>query len=535
MYMGMVAQMLRALSRGLVLAIARSRSPDQLERQQDGKHEGEQAAFHRSAIIAARCAAHPATGVCHALAVWHWYTKEVGSDFRDRARARICFSIVAGRCLGPGKAQGLSRTVAVHNARLRDRSEIIDTNLLKELTIDGQQREDAGRAPRWIWPVVSVAVLSAVLAGAAWWWSQGHKAIPVQTATVAANGSASAANAVLQATGYVTARRQATVSAQITGTLTQVLIEEGDHVRKGQILAHLEDTALRAGLNSAEASARSAQANVEQFRAQLAQAEADARRQAELAASGMSTRQSAEQTATAVKAYAAQVESAQRQADAARAQVAQARVNFDYATVRAPFDGVVTVKAAQVGEIISPLSAGGGFTRTGVGTIVDMDSLEVDVDVNEAYIGQVQADMPCEAVLDAYPDWRIGAHVVAVIPSADRGKATVKVRVALEQKDGRVVPDMGVRVSFLAARPQAQARPEPGVLVPPSALVQQDGASAVFVVQEGRALRRAVSVSKDIGKMKLVSQGLKPGESIVLSPPEGMKDGAAVSVNKDAP
>ena len=175
----------------------------------------------------------------------------------------------------------------------------------------------------------------------------------------------------------------------------------------------------------------------------------------------MATQQFAEQSRTAVATATAQLAARRREADAARAQVAAAKVNFEYSVVRAPFAGVVTVKAAQVGEIVSPLSAGGGFTRTGVGTIVDMDSLEIDVDVNEAYINQVRPDMPAEAVLSAYPDWKIPAHVIAIVPAADRGKATVKVRVGLEQKDPRIVPDMGVRVAFLGAEGRRRPRAAP--------------------------------------------------------------------------
>jgi len=397
------------------------------------------------------------------------------------------------------------------------------------LRIDGANREDhGGGTPKWVWGGLAAAVVLALAGGAAWWFIAGNKPIPVATATVRANGQGASASAVLQATGYVTARRMATVSAQITGTLTEVLIDEGFKVRKGQVLARLDDTGLKAGLAAAEAQVRTAQASQGQLRAQLAQAEADARRQAELAASGMTTRQTQEQTATAVKAYQAQIEASNRQIEAAQAQVRQARVNFDYATVRAPFDGVVTARAAQVGEIISPLSAGGGFTRTGVGTIVDMESLEVNVDVNEAYIAQVKPDMPCEAILDAYPDWKIPAHVVAVIPSADRGKATVKVRVALENKDERVVPDMGVRVSFLAAKPQADAKPVPGVLLSPDAVVQRDGASVVFVVQENRVEQRAVQLGADVGKFKLATSGLKAGETVVVSPPAELKQGSTI-------
>ena len=199
--------------------------------------------------------------------------------------------------------------------------------------------------------------------------------------------------------------------------------------------------------------------------------------------------------------------------------------------MRAPFSGVITVKAAQVGEIVSPLSAGGGFTRTGVGTIVDMDSLEVDVDVNEAYIGQVKPDMPAEAVLDAYPDWKIPSHVIAIVPTADRGKATIKVRVAFEQKDARLVPDIGVRVSFLGSKPAANAVAPKGVLVPPEAIVERDGRSVVFVVVDGKAVQRAVKpAAQDIGVMKLLPDAVNVGERVVVAPPAGLHDGAKVSI-----
>ena len=409
------------------------------------------------------------------------------------------------------------------------RERVLDTGVLRELRIDGAHREDHdGGPPKWVWGLLAAVIVLALLGGAAWWYWAGSKPIAVQTTTVRANGQGAAAGAVLQATGYVTARRMATVSAQITGTLTEVLIDEGFKVRKGQVLARLDDTGLRAGLAAAEAQIRTAEANLGQVRAQLAQAQADERRQAELNASGMTTRQSREQSATAVKTVAAQLEASMRQVEAAQAQARMARVNFDYATVRAPFDGIVTARAAQVGEIISPLSAGGGFTRTGVGTIVDMESLEVNVDVNEAYIAQVKADMPCEAVLDAYPDWKIPAHVVAVIPSADRGKATVKVRVALEQKDERVVPDMGVRVSFLAAKPKVEAKPVPGVLLPPEAVAEREGASVAFVVSDGKAQQRVVKLGGDVGKFRLATEGVKAGETVVVSPPAELKSGSTV-------
>ncbi|MGB3460951.1 MAG: efflux RND transporter periplasmic adaptor subunit [Rhodanobacter lindaniclasticus] len=409
-----------------------------------------------------------------------------------------------------------------------------NAELLKELRIGRHQREEHGGAgARWPWIVVALVIVLLLVGVAGWFWL-GHRAVPVQVAQAAAVSADSEAGAVLQATGYVTARRQATVSAQITGTLTAVLIEEGDHVTRGQVLARLDDSAWKAALQAAHAQAAAAHALVAQYRVQLAQNERDATREQQLAAQGLVPKQTAEQARTRLDSTRAQLASQQKQAAAADAQAAQAQVNFDYTVVRAPFSGVVTTKDAQVGEIISPLSAGGGFTRTGVGTIVDMDSLEVDVDVNEAYIGRVKPEMPAEAVLDAYPDWKIPAHVIAIVPTADRGKATIKVRVALEKKDARIVPDMGVRVSFLEQAPKAADRATPqGVLVPATAIVPRDGHSVVFVLDGERVRQRKVTpASQTYGDLRLLPATVKPGESVVVSPPAELHDGSDVQIRK---
>src|ERR1700754_3822421 len=334
-----------------------------------------------------------------------------------------------------------------------------NTELLRQLKIDKSHKEahggGSGPRARALLIVVAVLILALVVAGGAWAFLA-RRPVEAQPPTAVSPPASSEAGAVLQATGYVTARRQATVSAQITGALVEVLIEEGDRVKKGQVLARVEDNALRASRESARANAAAAHASVVQNQAQLDQALRDADRQESLVGRGLVSKQMAEQTRTQANTYRAQLNTARRQADAADAQVGVGAVNLDYTVVRAPFDGVITDKAAQVGEIVSPLSAGGGFTRTGVGTIVDMDSLEIDVDVNEAYIGRVQPNMAAEAVLDAYPDWRIPAHVIAIVPAPLRVKATVTIGVAIEQKDGRIVPDMGVRVSFLEHRAEAR-------------------------------------------------------------------------------
>jgi RND family efflux transporter MFP subunit len=410
-----------------------------------------------------------------------------------------------------------------------------NADLLKQLRIERHQREDHGSGSgRWPW-AVGIVLLLLLLGGAAW-MLMGHSAVLVQTAQAVSPTTDSEAGAVLQATGYVTARRQATVSAQITGTLIAVLIEEGDHVTKDQVLARLDDSAYKAALDTAVAQAAAAHALVAQFQAQLAQNLRDAAREESLATSGLVSTQLAEQARTLANSMRAQLGSQQKQAVSADAQVVEAKVNFDYCVVRAPFTGVITTKDAQVGEIISPFSAGGGFTRTGIGTIVDMDSLEVDVDVNEAYIGRVKPDMPAEAVLDAYPDWKIPAHVIAIVPAADRGKATVKVRVAIEHKDSRIVPDMGVRVSFLEVKPKVAAQAPRGVLLPAKAIVQRDGHSVVFVVVDGKVRQRTVEPStQSYGELRLVPAAVSVGDNVVLSPPASLHDGSDVQMKAATP
>ena len=402
------------------------------------------------------------------------------------------------------------------------------SQLLKELRID-RSTPPAARPSRGRWIALAVGVALVAAAGG-WWLLRGTRALAVETVVASApQTGGSTTLAVLQATGYVTARRQATVSAQITGTLTQVLIEEGERVAAGQVLATLEDAAQQAMLAQAQAGLRAAQAQLEQTRAQLAQNERDATRVEELLGRQLVSRQAVELARTQVASQRALVQAQARQVEVAQANVAVAQVQLDYCTVRAPFAGVITAKAAQVGEIVSPLSAGGGFTRTGVGTIVDMDSLEIEVDVNEAYIQRVVAQQPVEAVLDAYPDWKIPAHVIAIIPAADRGKATVKVRIGFNDKDARIVPDMGVRVSFLEEdKADAGTAPAPsGVLVPADAIVQRDGRSVVFVVEGERARQRAVTPGQVYADQRLV-EGIAAGARVVRKPGADLGDGARV-------
>lgn len=412
--------------------------------------------------------------------------------------------------------------------------------LLEQLRLDPEHRDDAGGgSTRTRWVVAGVVTLVALIAAGTAYFVMRGPGFEVEAATAVPPAASAGPAAILQATGYVTARRQATVSAQITGALTQVLIEEGERVVAGQVLARLEDTAYRAAVAQSEAQVRAAQALLAQYRAQLEQARRDLRRNQDLIGQHLVSQQALETADTQVRSLQAQVDSQIKQVEVAEAARRGAQVQLDYTTVRAPFAGVVTAKAAQVGEIVSPLSAGGGFTRTGVGTIVDMDSLEIEVDVNEAYINRVRAEQPAQAVLDAYPDWTIPAHVIAIVPTADRSKATVKVRIGIDQKDQRILPDMGVRVSFLeepakkegADKDAEGAPPMRGVLVPAGAIVQRDGHSIVFTIDGDHAHSVPVTAGQTYGDLRLV-EGLTSGARIVKAPPADMADGARVAVKK---
>ncbi len=407
--------------------------------------------------------------------------------------------------------------------------------LLHELRIERGQREQytesSPRRTGWIVGSIVVVLLLGAAGAAGYYFFMRKPAFEIEEATAVAPSADPGATAILQATGYVTARIQATVSAQITGTLTQVLIDDGEHVTKGQVLARLDDTQYRAAYVQAQAGLESAQAALAQYEAQLAQNKRDLVRDEDLVERHLVPVQTVEQARTAVESMASQVATQQKQIEVARANVQSQQVLIDFTTVRAPFSGVITAKAAQVGEVVSPMSAGGGYTRTGVGTIVDMNSLEIEVDVNEAYINRVQANQPATATLDAYPDWSIPAHVIAIIPTADRSKATVKVRVAFDQKDPRILPDMGVRVSFQSKQSAGEPPPK-GVLIPSSSIVQKDGKSVVYVVDGDRVHVRTVAPGQAFGDLKLV-QEVSPGAHVVRTPPDNMSDGARVTLKQE--
>jgi RND family efflux transporter MFP subunit len=393
------------------------------------------------------------------------------------------------------------------------------------------QEERGGRGKPLLVTLVVLLVLGAGGFGA-WYWSTALQAATVKVAPVNVKaGGPNAPSAVLNASGYIVARRRATVSSKVTGKVLDVLIEEGHPVKQGQILAHLDDTQPRAMLNLAEAQLASAQKGMAEDQAKLTQAEITLRRREQLLKERVVGKAEVDDAQSVVDSTKARIAYSQQQLGVAQRQVELQKTMLADMVVRAPFSGIVISKDAQPGEMISPVSAGGGFTRTGIGTIVDMSSLEIEVDVNETYINRVIPGQKVEAVLDAYPEWRIPAHVITTIPSADRQKATVKVRIGFESLDPKILPDMGVKVSFLRDAPAAgQAPTAPAVMVPKAAVKSVDGKSVVFVLNEDRVERRAIKVGLENGDQVEVLSGVRAGERVVIDGPPTLKDGDKVKV-----
>jgi RND family efflux transporter MFP subunit len=402
---------------------------------------------------------------------------------------------------------------------------------LAALRIPQEERGSGRRAPVGL--IVAVLLLVVALGGGWWYWSEAMQVVTVKVAAVTAKSTgSSAAGAVLNASGYVVARRRATVSSKVTGKVLDVLIEEGHPVKQGQILAHLDDTTPRAALALADAQLASSKKAAAEDQARLQQAELTLQRRQQLLKEGVVGKAELDQAQSDVDSLKARIAYTQQQIGVAESQVALQKTNLADMVVRAPFGGIVISKDAQPGEMISPVSAGGGFTRTGIGTIVDMSSLEVEVDVNETYINRVVNGMRVEAILDAYQDWRIPAHVITTIPSADRQKATVKVRIGFDALDPRILPDMGVKVSFLRDEPAAgqAAAATPPLLAPKTAIRTTGGRTVIFVLQGDRVERRAVTVGLENGDQVEVLSGVAAGERVVVEGPPTLKDGDKVKV-----
>lgn len=382
---------------------------------------------------------------------------------------------------------------------------------------------------RWVKWILVLVLLGAAGAGV-WAWVTRPRPLEVEVAAVSTRAVGTQAS-VLNASGYVTARRRATVSSKVTGKVVEVNVEEGMAVREGQVLARLDDANVRAAMNLAAAQLQAAKQAILETEVRLDEARRVLRRRERLAADGLVTEADVDQARAEVQSLEARILASREQVAVAERQVALQQTELDNMLIRAPFSGVAISKDAQPGEMVSPVSAGGGFTRTGISTIVDMRSLEIEVDVNESYINRVVAGQPVTAILDAYPEWQIPGRVITLVPTADRQKATVLVRIAFDELDPKILPDMGVKVTFLReaeGKPDVAARPV--ALVPKSAVRTSNGASHVFVVKQDTVERRAVQTAGTDGDRLEVTAGLSSGERVVISPPDTLAEGVPIVV-----
>lgn len=396
----------------------------------------------------------------------------------------------------------------------------IDKTHLEGLRIERSEEPRVSKR----WPIVVGAIVVAALALLIWLAARPGR--PEVTVAAARSLQGQARGTVLNATGYVTARRQATVSSKFTGRVLEVMVEEGMRVQPGQVLARLDAAIPSAAFRLAQAEEQASASALQETRVRIEEARLDMNRASSLSSQQISSVQDVDRARATLNALQARLAAQQDSMAVARRQVQLRSHDVEDAVIRAPFGGIVVSKNAQPGEMISPISAGGGFTRTGICTIVDMESLEIEVDVGEAYINRVRSNQRVEAILDAYPDWKIPAHVITVIPTADRQKATVRVRIGFDTRDPRILPDMGIKVSFLDDATQGQA--PSAVAVPKSALRREGEQDVLFVVKDGTLERRAVKVASTEGEeVKLIS-GLTAGEEVMLTGPVEATDGMKV-------
>ena len=400
------------------------------------------------------------------------------------------------------------------------------TEKINELRIDRSQRETP-RPRGWLW---GAAALLVAVAGALVLWSLGRSSGDVVKTDVVREVTTASQDAVLDASGYVTARRKATVSSKITGKVVEVLVEEGMEVKRGQVLARLDDSIQSKNLALVQAQLESSRSAVQESRVRLRESELNLNRVRELVEREVDSEANLDAAEASVDSFNARIDLGVKDVEVAEQFVLLRRQELEDTVIRAPFDGVAISKDAQPGEMVSPVSAGGGFTRTGITTIVDMSSLEIEVDVNEAYINRVRPEQRVGAVLDAYPDWQIPAKVITTIPAADRQNATVRVRIGFDELDPRILPDMSVKVTFLGSeQPEGQTE-RVRLVIPRDAMRRVGGKDVVFVVANGHVERRAVRFGAASGNEIEVVSGLAAGEIVVIEGPDTLADGDSVSV-----
>jgi RND family efflux transporter MFP subunit len=402
---------------------------------------------------------------------------------------------------------------------------------LGSLRIHDGQRAKSGMGRRILYAAIPVLIFAGIVAVAFAFRSQK----PVVEVAAAAKADPNGRQTLLNASGYVTPRRRATIAAKITGRVTGVFFDEGTRVAEGQLLATLDDSDVKRVFDSAKADRDASRAAIADFEVQLKNAQIALRRAEQLQKAGVQTQEALDNATTAADSLKAKIELAKQQVAAAESRIAVAQQAVDNCTIRAPFAGIVVSKDAQVGEMVSPVSAGGGFTRTGIATIVDMHSNEFEVDVNESYIARVEPGQDVKAILDAYPDREIPSKVRTVIPTADRQKATVKVRISIPhlEKYNFILPDMGVKVSFQGPQEAAPAKgPGAQAYIPKNAIRTDAGTSFVFLVRDGKVERRAISVGMDRGTDVAILAGVLPGDSLVVKGPENLRDGDRVEIRQ---
>jgi RND family efflux transporter MFP subunit len=407
---------------------------------------------------------------------------------------------------------------------------------LGALRIGEGQRAKNGMGKRVFYAAIPVVIFAGIVAAAFALRSQK----PVVEVAAASKPDAGGPQTLLNASGYITPRRRATIAAKITGRVTGVFFDEGTRVAQGQLLATLDDADVKRALDSAVADRDASQAAIADYEVQLKNARILLHRAEQLLKAGVQTQEALDNATTAVDSLKAKIALAKQQVAAAESRIAVAQQAVDNCTIRAPFAGIVVSKDAQVGEMVSPVSAGGGFTRTGIATIVDMKSNEIEVYVNESYIAKVKESQQVTATLDAYPDKPIPSKVRTVIPTADRQKATVKVRITILNLDRYdfILPDMGVKVAFLEElKPPAKDKnkdkdetPQAVAFIPKSAVRSDSSTSFVFLVRDGKVERRAVSLGMDRGTEVAVLAGVSPGDSLVVKGPESLRDGDKVEI-----
>lgn len=407
--------------------------------------------------------------------------------------------------------------------------------LLGQLRLDRSEPPEDPQAVarrRWLLGIGAVVVLLIVLV--TWWFVYTAQRVPIHTAVASAaangaGGTATAGASILDASGYVVALREATVSGKAIYKVVDVLIQEGQAVKQGEVIARLDDTNARAALEQSKAQVKQLEAALAAARTAAEDAHPIYLRNQKQLQEGLISPETFDDSKSAYDAAEAASHVAEGNLAVARAAVEVNQRFEDDTVIRSPFNGVVTVKNAQPGEIISPQFSGGG----GIAKIVDMDSLEVDVDVSESFINRVHPKQPATITLNAYPDTQYPAEVIAVIPTADRAKATVKVRIAFKQRDARIVPEMGARVAFLEeAAPSVQGQPAsaPGVMVPAEAVQVNGDTGIVYLVNGDTVERRAVRLGANTSGMQTVLSGLQPGALLAVGDLSQLQDHAKVRV-----